>query len=545
MASSIMEDPSGQPLLPRKQSAKTANHGCCRYDRLGCVCNKEIAIVLIWSAVINGFGYYLFFKTSKTTSHGVSFDYMIVVYIFVADGLGYLLYPVAGLVAEVYWSRYKFMIAGTLCSFIGILIATPSLAGATYYDCKSNLSNTTTPCSIDVVAGSSQSFTYFGIVGVIVYRVGLGLFEANAIQFGADQLQFAPNDKLSVFVYWYFWSTYVLKLVTCYLADFVYFPLRFYGESLIEFLPIIQSVVVNCFSLVLFLFFFVLWFIWKQNLTTDPVSQVNPVKHVYRVMKFVKNHDQPLLRSAFTYGEVPSRMDYAKQRYGGPFTTEQVEDVKTFIRILLVISTLFGMLLQSDFNGLDSSLYIQYLVILLWVPIHMLIIRPCLHRWTSRVTILQKIGVGLLIAFAYNLAMLFVVFLNDIWSRLQLLASILYGCSLVLVFLSTLELILAQSPRYMQGMLIGLWYAYQSVADAFFLLSIWRGHFHSRWFSISSTVLSALSAVLFLFASRRYKYRRRDEVVDINRQGIIEEYTERRLLREQDDESIDVFFLTS
>ena len=30
-------------------------------------------------------------------------------------------------------------------------------------------------------------------------------------------------------------------------------------------------------------------------------------------------------------------MDFAKERFGGPFTTEQVENVKTFFRILLVL----------------------------------------------------------------------------------------------------------------------------------------------------------------------------------------------------------------
>ena len=34
---------------------------------------------------------------------------------------------------------------------------------------------------------------------------------------------------------------------------------------------------------------------------------------------------------------IPSRLDFAKERFGGPFTTEQVENVKTFFRILLVL----------------------------------------------------------------------------------------------------------------------------------------------------------------------------------------------------------------
>ena len=47
----------------------------------------------------------------------------------------------------------------------------------------------------------------------------------------------------------------------------------------------------------------------------------------------------PLQRSAFTYSDnyIPSRLDFAKERYGGPLTTELVENVKTFLRIVIVL----------------------------------------------------------------------------------------------------------------------------------------------------------------------------------------------------------------
>ena len=40
----------------------------------------------------------------------------------------------------------------------------------------------------------------------------------------------------------------------------------------------------------------------------------------------------------------PQDLTFAKERFGGPFTTEQVEDVKTFVRIigvLLVVGTAY------------------------------------------------------------------------------------------------------------------------------------------------------------------------------------------------------------
>ena len=65
----------------------------------------------------------------------------------------------------------------------------------------------------------------------------------------------------------------------------------------------------------------------------------NPYKLVYKVIKLAAYHKTPIRRSAFTYceDELPSRMDLGREKYGGPFTTEQVEDVKAFLGILQVL----------------------------------------------------------------------------------------------------------------------------------------------------------------------------------------------------------------
>ena len=60
---------------------------------------------------------------------------------------------------------------------------------------------------------------------------------------------------------------------------------------------------------------------------------------MYKVTKFVYKHKVPFRRSAFTYctEELPSRMDVGKHKYGGPYTTKQVEDVKAFWGIFKVV----------------------------------------------------------------------------------------------------------------------------------------------------------------------------------------------------------------
>ncbi len=73
----------------------------------------------------------------------------------------------------------------------------------------------------------------------------------------------------------------------------------------------------------------------KKWLIIEPKSPQS-FKTIYHVVKFAAKHKAPLNRSALTYWEedVPSRMDLGKLRYGGPFTIDQVEDVKTILHLL-------------------------------------------------------------------------------------------------------------------------------------------------------------------------------------------------------------------
>ena len=54
-------------------------------------------------------------------------------------------------------------------------------------------------------------------------------------------------------------------------------------------------------------------------------------------------------RSAFTYwdNKTPSPIDLGKQKYGGSFTEEEVEDTKTFWRIVTVLLSTFDIFILS------------------------------------------------------------------------------------------------------------------------------------------------------------------------------------------------------
>ena len=190
---------------------------------------------------------------------------------------------------------------------------------------------------------------------------------------------------------------------------------------------------------------------------------------------------------------------------------------------------------------------VQYILPVLLIPVHMLIIRPYFNRYTYRISILKKMGVGILLV-VMSLGLMTAVDVHvslykfsKIYSDTDyndsphkyippviIISQILNGLSLILISLSAVEFILAQGPRSMQGLLIGLWYAYQSFSVLLQILSQhlhWYEDFH-YWLNVLKTSLAVVSLIVFIIISRWYKYHQREESSEINRQAVIEEYTE-------------------
>ena len=81
----------------------------------------------------------------------------------------------------------------------------------------------------------------------------------------------------------------------------------------------------------------------------------NPFKTILKVLNYARKTKYPERRSAFTYidEEEPSRLDYGKHKFGGPFTEEKVEDVKTIFRLLPLFLSVFGALVANDWGLVD------------------------------------------------------------------------------------------------------------------------------------------------------------------------------------------------
>ena len=179
------------------------------------------------------------------------------------------------------------------------------------------------------------------ILLAIILAFGLGAFQAIVIQFGVDQLNDASTTEITSFVAWYTWTVVSSNIVS----------------SFINMLTCIDSkyklmgplVIAMCLTVVVSTNY-----LFSNQLIKEPVTQ-NPFKLVYKVVRYAIKTKHPRQRSAFTYWEddPPSRMDFGKVKYGGPFTTEQVEDVKILIKILGVVfvaSFLVSLKFNFDLN---------------------------------------------------------------------------------------------------------------------------------------------------------------------------------------------------
>ena len=108
------------------------------------------------------------------------------------------------------------------------------------------------------------------------------------------------------------------------------------------------------------------------------------------------------------------------------------------------------------------------------------------------------------------------------------------GLSSLLVSMTVFEFISAQAPRTTQGLLIGLWYATFSIR--YLVVGILDNLIIERrsWliYEGMKVFLILVSLVLFSCVSRRYRYRQRDEIVNV--QGMIEDTHERWLDQEEE-----------
>ena len=248
---------------------------------------------------------------------------LLAAYAFLA--LLLLLYPVSGYLADIYCGRYRAVTLSVVFLWTAmLLLSVAAMMGIVK--------------KFDKFGDLKIPFGLFVVTGLILVIIGLAGYQANIVQLGLDQLLEAPSEKLGLFVHWLMWAYNLgsVFMIMLFVSLPCYIQVKAIKEKFIHTLgssPFISLVVLSL--LLAFTCYNHGWFY------SEP-GQHNPYKTVFRVLNFARKNKYPLRRSAFTFCDDfrPSRIDFAKERFGGPFTTSQVEDVKTFLRIVVVLLAL-------------------------------------------------------------------------------------------------------------------------------------------------------------------------------------------------------------
>ena len=267
------------------------------------------------------------------------------------QGLVFISYPLIGLLADIKLTRYQMIclscwtlfVSYAIASILSILVSTGTIIFSR---------------NIPVVVGDALIF--------LLAIVGKGMFESTVIQFGTDQMIEASSNQLSTFIHWYYWSLYIgnvsIDIIAAgILGYFSYCQIsiepgyRYYKNAIYKWLYLPLGIPQCCLCCITLLLLYLKKL--KDYLNIEPVG-VNPVKQITDVLKYAYHHKYPVRRSALSYYQntYPSRIDFGKIQYGGPFTNEQVEDTKTVLRLLVLLASLFGFHLSSD--GFSTANYI-------------------------------------------------------------------------------------------------------------------------------------------------------------------------------------------
>ena len=256
-----------------------------------------------------------------------------------------------------------------------------------------------------------------------------------------------------------------------------------------------------------------------------PCTIVQGIKLIVRVLCYARKHKYPENRSALTYWEeeAPSRLDLGKEKYGGPFTVEEVEDVKTVVRMLPLFIVSVGNAISQDFNVffnsntlsmacLQLNNFINATCSFLLFLLYLSFIKVFFLKWLPSMLFSMTIGLFLsLLSVSFKILSLF-----DTWY--DFISEILSGISHFLINPALLEFTIAQSPMHSRGMMVGVWY--WSWAIGYIFSSCIRYPFKCQnqyvcsdfYYYLTQAVLLLIILIVFLFLAKHYKYRTRDKV---------------------------------
>lgn len=267
-------------------------------------------------------------------SNGIRLGYLFVFFQWCG---GRIFYPITGLIADTWLGRYRMIKIGLCLMWLGFVIITVN-ESLVYHYANDNHDHTTEQYVLPITA-------------VILLIISSATVEANIIPFGVDQIQQgASSSEMSSYFYYYYFSRIagLLTGLTLFLLLFStgikLFPDFTDPDNDKEYTSYTLHAIHPLFAVLSVTVALILHFCTSQRYFKDK-DYNNPLKLIVNVLYYAAmvKRRPPQYRRAFRYGEErKSRIELAKMEYDGIFTSEEVEDVKTFLRICLLIFSLSG-----------------------------------------------------------------------------------------------------------------------------------------------------------------------------------------------------------
>ena len=468
------------------------------------------------------------------------------------------LYPIMGYIADAMIGRYRMIIIS-----LSVRLAGAVVSGIGY--------------NVYLILDYGNWGRVLMYIGLALSSLGNAGYNANIVPYIVDQMIGASAEQLSAAIHWFYWAIAFGEFFSYILAYFMYLP---YLARVLTPLLCVCSLAIG------------LDLVQRLNRHLDLHPQINnPVRTIFQVLYYARKNRstyQRNRRSAFTYWDEkpPSNIDLAKLAYGGYFSEEVVEDVKTVLRLTPIVFCISVWTLLSDpfqfYHHFDDVLrywlfdwanffiykipFVTQLIILLVILGNEIIFHRYIGCFVPRM--LKQIGFGLL---SLIISVVFFLTIDTIghltssehiqcyfnvcwngWPRNStgipinhqwiLVSRIIEVGVVIFLVIPSLEFIVAQSPSRMRGLMVGIWYA-----SGGFLQLVMKNSFFVFLFvkplqrAIPScmtyyyvTKIAFLSLVFLIFIRLAYKYQMRQREVVVNIHNIAEEHYERYIDQEEE-----------
>ena len=488
--------------------------------------SKSAILILILDALLYLQGCFIrYFGSTYFNTSQIGWMYSFIVF-DVCYCVFFLSFPLVGLLTDVWIGRYKAITTGIIMCFLAWIFAGIG-------------------CIVTDVFDSHIIFYILYGLAYLLEIVGYASFKANIFQYNIDQLVGASADELSTVIYLHCFSIplvfVVLQLCRCLTDSFI-----------------LPSYIISGVSVSIVLVTHSFFKHWLENISLID----NPIKLIVRVLNYARKHKYPENRSALTYWEeeIPSQLDLGKEKYGGPFSEEEVENVKTIFRMIPLFISMIGLgctdevywnimsgqaVKVSYISCFTSLNFFTFTTLIVLYCIYFLL-RLCLHKYIP--SMLKKIGLGLLFAVcstgSYTVILRF--YGNEAsYNAVLIIPQLLFGIANVLIYPASFEFTIAQCPVQMRGVMVGMCIAsigigYAININAQYPFGCTNDVLCTSFkYYATKTGIVLLILIGFVILAKYYKFRVRENEVNIHQ--IVDDHYQKYMEQEEQNENQDYY----